>query len=85
MKNNSELVINILENFGLLSQQNRFVTLKNILTINNGIATADNDLWLYEKNNYGSEESWLSNKAFKNKNNVKDFYRGETVKKMVYL
>ena len=81
LKNNSELVINILEKFGLLSPQNQFLNLKNILTINNGIATADNDLWLYEKNNYSSEESWLSNKAFKNKKNVKDFYRGETVRR----
>jgi len=81
LKSNSELAINVLDKFGLLGPEHRFVNLKNVLTINNGIATADNDLWLYEKNNYSSEELWLSNKVFKNKNNVKDFYRGENVRR----
>jgi len=81
LKDNNSALISIYEKFGLLNFNDEFITLDDVLIINNGIATADNDVWLYEKNKYISEKDWLKNKEFKGMKNVESFYRGETVRK----
>ncbi len=81
LRNNSRTFIRILEKFGVINFDKKYQKIDEVLIINNGIATADNSLWLYEKNKYGSEEDWLKRKEFKGKRNIKDFYRGETIEK----
>jgi hypothetical protein len=81
LKNTDRIFIRTLEKFGIINFDKRYQKLEEILTINNGIATADNDLWLYEKNKYSSKKHWLEKKEFKGEKNIKDFYRGETIKK----
>ena len=65
----------------ILTKCQSFVPLGDIVEMNNGVATGDNEVWLNDRTGTRTRKKWLENKSFEEQINLKKYYKGEHIQR----